>query len=209
MTKFCLLSDTHMSHNEIDIPKVDYLIHCGDFSNTGRSDELEGFNEWIAGLKRSGTIKKAIVSVGNHELTFERFPDAAMECVPDVDYLLINEGLEIDGLKIWACPYVPSFFNWAFMKDEDDLYWIYNNIPVNLDILICHGPPRGYCDWNGREHVGSVSMKEVLPYKNPRYYLCGHIHHQQGVMKFGDTTIINCANMDKNYISTPPIVLEI
>lgn len=213
--KIAIVSDTHGSQDDLKIPKVDWLIHCGDFTNTGNSKELNGVNNWITDLKKEGTIKKAITCGGNHELSLERFPDAAKSLLTAFDHILIHEGLEVDGLKIWGCPYVPRFFNWAFMRDEDDLYWIYNQIPVGLDILVCHGPPRGHLDWNGREHAGSVSMKEVLSYKQPKFYLCGHIHNQQGVdvlnhSSGNKTVIINAANMNANYIiSTSPIILEI
>jgi Icc-related predicted phosphoesterase len=207
--KFCILSDTHGSHWDIEIPKVDYLIHCGDATNTVHSKELFGLNNWVKQEKEKGSFKKMIFIPGNHDLSLERFPDAAKELLPNIDHILIHEGMELEGLKIWGCPYVPTYFNWAFMKDEDDLYWIYNQIPVNLDILVCHGPPRGHCDWNGKEHAGSYSMRDVLEYKQPKYYVCGHIHTGRGVSKLKNTTILNVANMDVNYNVLPPVILEV
>lgn len=208
--KFCLLSDTHGSHNELDIPKVDYLIHAGDFTNVGNDKELIAFNSWVGECKEKGLFKEIILVPGNHDLSLDVRPKVAKKFLTNVDHILIHEGLELDGLKIWGCPYVPIFYNWAFMRDEDDLYWIYNQIPVGLDILICHGPPLGHCDANGRSyHCGSSSIREVLGYKQPKYVVCGHIHEGRGVSKLKDTTILNVANMDKNYCVLPPVILEL
>jgi Icc-related predicted phosphoesterase len=213
MTKICIVSDTHGAHWDLDIPKCDILIHCGDWTNLGRYDELMGFNRWVGQIKEKGLAGKVVAIPGNHDLGLERFPEVAGD-LTNIDHLLIHQGAEVDGLKIWGCPYVPTFFNWAYMKDEDDLYWIYNQIPVNLDILICHGPPRGHCDWNGREHCGSTSMKEVLAHKQPKYYLCGHIHDSRGVSKIKhyngkETVVINAASSNPNYAMLPPMILEI
>lgn len=207
--KLALLSDTHNSHQNINIPKVDYLIHCGDATNTGSEKELFDFNQWAKKEKERGTFKEIIFVPGNHELSLERYPDAAKEILCDIDHILIHEGMELEGLEIWGCPYVPTYFNWAFMRDEDDLYWIYNKIPVNLDILICHGPPLGHLDWNGRSHQGSSSMREILQYKQPKFYICGHIHTGRGVDKIKETTIINVASVDANYQPLPPVILEL
>lgn len=209
MTSFALISDTHGKHGDIYIPKVDYLIHAGDFSNLGNEKELDSFNGWVRKLKEGGTIKGAIVCAGNHELSLEVRPKQARKHLPDIDHLLTHEGIEIDGLKIWGCSYTPVFYNWAFMRSEDDLYWIYNQIPVNLDILICHGPPRGFCDWNGREHVGSHALAEILAIKAPKVLICGHIHDSRGVDQLKNTIIINASSADPNYNMLPAMVLNL
>lgn len=72
MTIICVLSDTHDQHSRISIPKCDLLIHCGDFSNLGKYHELASFNNWIGALKGNGTIKKAVVIPGNHDLSLEK-----------------------------------------------------------------------------------------------------------------------------------------
>lgn len=209
MVTFALISDSHTRHNDIYVPKVDYLIHAGDFSNLGADAELKSFNDWVRKLKEDGTIRKCITVCGNHELSVEVRPKQAKKLLPDIDHLLIHEGLEIEGLKIWGCAYTPVFYNWAFMRSEDDLYWIYNQIPVNLDILICHGPPRGFCDWNGREHVGSHALAEVLPIKAPKYLIVGHIHTGRGVDQLKNTVIINASSADPNYNMLPAMVLNL
>ena len=59
-----------------------------------------------------------------------------------------------------------------------------NMMPNGLDILISHGPPKGYGDtcrygtqWNTPDdHLGSVSCFEGIKMHKPRYVFCGHIH---------------------------------
>jgi Icc-related predicted phosphoesterase len=52
-------------------------------------------------------------------------------------------------------------------------------------------------------------MRDVLEYKQPKYYVCGHIHTGRGVSKLKNTTILNVANMDVNYNVLPPVILEV
>jgi len=36
VTRIVAISDTHNQHDEIELPEGDILVHCGDFTNTGR-----------------------------------------------------------------------------------------------------------------------------------------------------------------------------
>jgi len=212
--RIALISDTHGYHEKVKIPKVDYLIHCGDFTNVGKKEELLNFNLWCRELKKEGTVKGVILVPGNHDISLERETEKSLKYLSDVDHILIHRYIEVEGMRIWGTPYTPIFFNWSFMKNEDDLYWIFNQIPVNLDILISHGPPFGVRDWNGRNHAGSKAMSEVLEYKRPKWFFCGHIHESRGVQQImhengATTNAVNASNMDRNYRALPPIILDI
>ena len=45
----------------------DILLHCGDFTDLGKEEEVEDFNNWIGELP----YKHKIVIAGNHELSFD------------------------------------------------------------------------------------------------------------------------------------------
>ena len=45
----------------------DVLLHCGDFTDRGKLEEVQDFNEWVGSLN----YKKAIIICGNHELSFD------------------------------------------------------------------------------------------------------------------------------------------
>lgn len=221
MPRIAILSDTHGSHHEISIPPVDWLIHCGDFTNTGSQKELLGFNNWITELKQKGIIKKAIVGVGNHEVGIERDQHKSYYVVLNaIDHLLIHNYVEIDGFKIFATPYTPMFFNWAFMREEEDLMQFFNQIPEGLDFLISHGPPLGTRDKTPRPggkivHAGSWSLRDAIKSKKPKIVCCGHIHYGRGIEEIfheedkSATIVINAANMDENYMTLPAIILDI
>jgi Icc-related predicted phosphoesterase len=209
--RVCVISDTHLGHSALDIPKCDLLIHCGDFSNSGTQRDISLFNHWIKTLKVGGQIKTAILIPGNHDLGFEKDFETSRKNLSEVDHVLTNHGIELNGLKIWGCSYVPQFFNWAFMEEEIFLkHTVYNKIQENLDILVCHGPPYGILDGNGcGQKCGSTAMVHHLKRIKPRYFFCGHIHEGRGIYKTPETTFINAAIMDKNYLNLSPIILDI
>ena len=60
------ISDTHNftdHENFPNIPDGDILIHAGDFTNHGKSEELEKFNDWLGTLPH----EHKIVVAGNHD----------------------------------------------------------------------------------------------------------------------------------------------
>jgi Icc-related predicted phosphoesterase len=172
---------------------------------------MYSFNNWIGALKGNGIVKTAILIPGDHDIDLQKNFELSRKNLSEVDHVLTNHGIELDGLKIWGCSYVPQFFNWAFMEDEIILKnVIYTQIPEGIDILVCHSPPFGILDDNGYgEKCGSTAMAHHLKRIKPRYYFCGHIHEGRGIYKTPETTFINAAIMDKNYLNLSPIILDI
>ena len=58
-----LISDTHMQHRKLVMPKGDLLIHAGDFTNQGRAKDIKDFDDWLGGLD----YRHKIVVFGNHD----------------------------------------------------------------------------------------------------------------------------------------------
>ena len=54
----------------------------------------------------------------------------------------------IDGIKFYGSPWVTKFYDWAFMKLDEDLQPHWDNIPTDTDVLITHGPPKSILDKN-------------------------------------------------------------
>jgi len=66
--RFVCISDTHdASLDELVVPDADVLIHAGDFSQTGRIDEVRRFAAWLGSLPHA----RKLVIAGNHDLTFD------------------------------------------------------------------------------------------------------------------------------------------
>jgi Calcineurin-like phosphoesterase/Protein of unknown function (DUF1778) len=99
--RIVIIADTHELHRQLEIPPGDMLIHAGDFSNFGKqTPQLRDFNEWLGEL----THPYKLIVPGNHEFALEepKMRDAIYNA-----QLLIGEGVEIGGLRIWGSPAVP------------------------------------------------------------------------------------------------------
>ena len=75
------------------MPDGDVLIHAGDFTMFSKSMSAIGdFNTWLGELPH----RHKIVVPGNHEFFLEADPSERF--LLDNATVLINEGIEIDGL---------------------------------------------------------------------------------------------------------------
>ena len=45
--KVCCISDTHCQHDLLNVGSGDILIHAGDFTYTGKYEEIKSFAEWF------------------------------------------------------------------------------------------------------------------------------------------------------------------
>jgi predicted phosphohydrolase len=95
--RLVLLGDTHELHRETIVPHGDILIHAGDFSMFSHSlIAIEDFNAWLGELPHR--FKCCIP--GKHEFFLER--DQSRCSLLRNATVLINEGIEIEGLQIWG-----------------------------------------------------------------------------------------------------------
>src|SRR5689334_2006906 len=62
-------------------------------------------------------------------------------------------GVELFGLRIWGSPWHPWFYDWAFNAPRRDaeefLASKFDAIPGDTDVVVAHGPPRGFGDRTG------------------------------------------------------------
>src|SRR4051794_33499553 len=118
-------------------------------------------------------------SGGNHDFIFERQPDLVPKSLRWT--YLQDSSVEIDGLKIYGTPWQPWFYDWAFNLSEEELAKKWEMIPASTDILVCHGPPRGYGDvTQDNRRVGSPSLWDAIFRIRPRLCVFGHIHEGRG-----------------------------
>lgn len=186
MTKLVLISDTHGKHDKIELPAGDILIHSGDITRYGGSDELRDFANWV---EYNTSFKHCIIIGGNHDGAFERDPAKALRKLTgktDKITYLQDSGCEIKGIKFWGSPFTRSLFKmgwWAFgAPDEVCLKFHWDKIPQGIDYLITHSPPRNYLDQVVDGHnVGSISLTAaIFDYIRPKYVQFGHIHESYG-----------------------------
>lgn len=203
------IGDTHGQHAKLSVPDGDVLIHAGDFMAFGdRPKEIVSFNQWLG---KQPHLHKVVIA-GNHDLMFERHPGAARELLGNGIYLE-NSGVELLGLKIWGSPVQPEFNSWAFNVARGPAirrYW--EMIPLNIDILVTHGPPFGVLDRAdpSTAHLGCEELLNSIEEIRPRLHVFGHIHGGHGSSARNGIRFVNASVVNEAYqVVHDPQVVEI
>lgn len=206
MSKIVCLADQHGYLPEI--PQCDILLIAGDIcplNDHGIRYQKTWLNflfrDWLKSVPASHIVGVA----GNHDYVFEK--NAHKDLNLPWDYLH-KQDVKINDLKIWGSPYQLHFFDWAFNAPENDgesyLANIYADIPEDTDIIISHGPPKGYGDLTSRgEHVGSEALLKRIKEVKPKYVITGHIHFGRGIFEIDHgqsiTKVINASVLTEKY----------
>lgn len=208
MTSIVCISDLH--EHLVDIPACDLLLIAGDVSFAFKGDLtakqafLAGeFKHWLDRVP----AQEIVLVAGNHDQSIEAHgvPEG-LRC-----HYLEDAELELFGLRIWGTPWQPWFYDWAFNaprhNGEEFLASKFAAMPVDTDIVVAHGPPRGYGDLTrGAERVGSTAMTRTLERVQPRLMVCGHIHPAYGRYRLGATEIINASLVNEDYHPVNPAI---
>jgi Icc-related predicted phosphoesterase len=210
MRKISLISDTHGKHDLItkDLPGGDIIIHAGDVSNVGKSNEIYDFLNWFSTLP----YKHKVFIAGNHDFGFEIMNEIAPEYQELGVTYLMDRMVEIDGLKIYGSPWQPRFYDWAFNVDRGEaIAKKWEKIPENLDILITHGPPFGILDDTIQgQRVGCEELYKKVTQVKPKYHIFGHIHYGYGMKIMEETTYINASSLGERYeYRNKPVLIHI
>jgi Icc-related predicted phosphoesterase len=149
---------------------------------------------------------------GNHDWATGLWPDS-----------YVDEEITIDGKRFWFSPWSNRYGDWNWMAEHDDLTRLYSVIPEGTDVVVSHGPPRGYGDKSDQwgENLGSESLRDRLREIKPTAVITGHIHggyghhrmhHEpiEGVEIVPYTDIYNAAVRDEAYnLVNPPLIIDI
>jgi len=75
----------------------------------------------------------------------------------------------------------------------------YEDIPKEIDLLISHGPPKGFGSYTkfGRD-IGCIELLTHVQRVKPTIHLFGHVHDAYGVSTDDYTTYINTALLGIN-----------
>lgn len=126
--------------------------------------------------------------------------------------VLINEGIEIQGLRIWGSPVTPLYGGAFGLSSAEDRRRLYAQIPEDTDILVTHGPPYGILDSTSDSgvHSGCRELLDVVVRLKPRLHVFGHVHGAYGIFQTDDTVFVNAALLGRHGdIDKAPIVLRI
>ena len=200
------LADTHNKHYEIPIPKGDVLIHAGDCTDGGTRNETDNFLKWFSAQPH----EHKILVPGNHDFYFEKAKN--LKNVPENIHLLLDTGIEIEGIKFWGSPVTPGLDNWAFNRERGKKikeHW--NLIPTDTDILITHTPPFGILDEIGSgRHLGCEELTKILQTVEPIYHFFGHVHHASGSTSGSGIKFFNVSILDERLrIMHSPVIIDL
>lgn len=194
------MSDTHSHHQAFNLPGGDFLFHAGDQTGSGRLERAIEFLDWLQEQDYAHTV----ITPGNHDWCYEKQPDLMREeCKKRGIHLLMDEGITLEGIKIWGSPVQPWFYDWAFNRERGHKirkHW--NMIPEDTEILVTHGPPMGILDLVPRgENVGCRDLlRRILDIPSIKLHIFGHIHEGRGTLEQGGRLFVNAANLDGNYL---------
>ena len=180
-----IIADTHGLQDEIKLKTGTMLIHAGDVTEYGSEEEVIDFLEWFA----KQPFKYKIFIAGNHDVFFEECTAAKRKKIIPKDIIYLqNSGVEIEGLKIWGSPVTPYFLGMAFnARNGKDIKKIWNKVPIDTDILITHGPPKGMLD----NDFGCEELLNRVNIVRPKIHCFGHVHGRNGMANLNQTRFIN------------------
>lgn len=172
------VSDTH---NHLlpyaSIPEGDVFIHAGDLTNSGSVDELRLTLDWIRGLPHAHKVLIA----GNHDAALadkaqcEQLNFAGLIYLHDETVELLIRGRT---LRVFGSPWTPQCGNFAFQYSRRHAAEKWAGIPLGMDVLVTHGPPKSHVDNNG---LGCAALLDALWKTRPLVVVCGHIHSGRGL----------------------------
>ena len=184
--KFLVITDLHQHasalswiNDEIREHKVDFVLHLGDVTEMGTSDDAVDL------LSRIDS--KVYVIPGNCD------PRDMPEKIGGVAVDMHKKKTVIDGHDIVGLGGGnKSPFDSPFELEEDE---IYNGLKANASegmILMTHAPSYGILDEiPSGAHVGCPAIKRIVDEYHPILAMSGHIHEAIGCKVIDGTTFVN------------------
>jgi Icc-related predicted phosphoesterase len=223
MIRIGVTSDLH--GNLIEVLPCDLFIIGGDIVPLHCQRDFLKSEEWFNTKFRTWCnnlpVDRIVLIGGNHDFLLERDYKKDIKLYLNNEKVIVLEDelkeISLDNgniIKIYGSPFCTSFYDWAFMKPDDELKDIYNNIPEGLDILVTHMPPKlNHLGWipEYAYDAGSKTLAEVILDKKPKMAFCGHIHSgNHNIKKLGNgISVANVSLLDNSYrIKHKPIYIE-
>lgn len=204
MTRLVAVADTHLYHDELEVPDGDVFLHAGDLCRRGSLEELERSVAFVRSLPHA---HKLIVA-GNHDWSFMNEPAEARALLGDDIHYLEDGELTFAALRFYGSPWQPEFNDWAFnLPRGEALAAKWALVPDGLDVLVTHGPPLGIGDRSstGGRH-GCRDLLERVKRVRPRVHLFGHIHEDGGTWELHGVTFANVTTWE---CERAPTVIDI
>ncbi|KAG8722651.1 hypothetical protein FRC09_005901 [Ceratobasidium sp. 395] len=188
------ISDTQNA--QPPVPDGDILIHAGDLTNVGSASELRQVAEWLSSLPHPTKL----VIGGNHDRGLDTKLCAAKRNPaedPEIDWSALgiiylehsSTQITVLGreLRVFGSPYTPELGQWAFQYPQAHLLperarAVWEDVPLDTDILITHGPPIHHLDMTrGGKPAGCPALLDKIRRVQPILHVFGHIHESRGL----------------------------
>jgi Icc-related predicted phosphoesterase len=196
--KIFATSDIHGNRDIIDkLPSIvnrgELLLICGDIGTKNiRRSTLQEFSKY---QQKDADYLLSILNDLPIPARFILGNDDWFEIEDEnVNYLSKREKIgEVDLIPFEYVLTTP--FSTNREVNENRLNYELHKLSVDKSsIIVAHTPPYGAGDiLRGGLHCGSASVKAWIEETQPRIWLCGHIHENNDVKRFGKTYIFNCA----------------
>lgn len=198
-----------------EVEPCDLLLLGGDLCPTDDHDVahqqrwlLGPFREWLA----AAPATRIVAIAGNHDFVFQSPLAATLRDLPWT--YLEDETADVLGLRVHGTPWQPWFGGWAFNAPRGEpgepfLAERFALIPDDVDVLLVHGPPRGYGDrTQSGIDAGSTALLAAIERSRPRLCVFGHIHEGAGRWQHGPSELINATLVDLRYqpVHRPAVV---
>ncbi|KAJ5587051.1 uncharacterized protein N7459_002816 [Penicillium hispanicum] len=207
-TRFVCVSDTHgytPSEAGFKLPAGDVLIHAGDLTNNGSTTELRKTVDWIS----EADFETKIIVAGNHDVSLDpdfyakhgqafhgqrlEDPTQCQEIITgsDPSVVLLHHRSAVIRLnrpegpntafKVFGSPYSQFQGSWAFGYETSDATALWDQIPLDTDIIVTHTPAQSHCDQKPTGRLfGCNTLRERLSRIRPQLAVCGHVHEGRG-----------------------------
>ena len=97
---------------------------------------------------------------------------------------LVKEDGPQTSFRVFGSPYSPRHGLWAFGYAPEQASKLWDQIPLDSDVVITHTPPKYHCDESGtRAAIGCEILRQTLWRNRPSLAVSGHCHEGRGVQR--------------------------
>ncbi|WRQ72932.1 MAG: metallophosphoesterase [Methanosarcinales archaeon Met12] len=205
--KLLAISDTHGDFSKISsilgrAGKVDAILVAGDITNFGPKEKAKELFDIM------GNDQPVMAIPGNCD------PKGVLDVIEKSGAVSIHNS----SFKFGDTTFIglggsnPTPFSTPFEMSEDEIRGMLRRLlpPSQRDgrvVLVSHAPPKNSLDAIHGAHVGSEAIREILSQVD--LVVCGHIHEARGVVRSGNTTIMNPGQASRGLAAVVDIGAEI
>jgi hypothetical protein len=183
-------ADLHGDYDRLDViaanvtaMKPDVLVIAGD---------ITGFRESAAYLRRLNDLPVPVLTVrGNMDA---QGIETLIDSFPNMTSLHQRE-VTIDGIRfVGMGGTLPVPFRSRICLREQRMIEATDSLISTDSVLVAHPPPYGTLDEGiGNLHAGSKGLRRLILEKQPKMFICGHIHERPGWAFIGKTLVVNAS----------------